>query len=223
MAPNYAEESKDPEADHVAGDLHLGHRARRPLHVHLLDARGLRGARTASPPASPRSSTATSRRSSIRRPTASSRSTSAAHRLLTRAVPADDRHRLVRVSARVLQHGHALPLLDGPRGHPAAPARADAPHAPAARTWRRSSSASSPALIIAGFLLYDSSTLGALLKLGTWAPMMGNIGILAIMGLVSLAIIRYFATEAKGELGRALGDRRPAGRGRRSCSARPTC
>ena len=56
------------------------------------------------------------------------------------------------------------------------------------------------ALIIGGFLLYDSSTLGALLKLGTWAPMMGNIGILAIMGLVSLAIIRYFATTAKGEL-----------------------
>jgi amino acid transporter len=56
------------------------------------------------------------------------------------------------------------------------------------------------ALIIAGFLLYNSSTLGALLVLGTWAPMMGNIGILAIMGLVSLAIIRYFATTAKGEL-----------------------
>jgi len=56
------------------------------------------------------------------------------------------------------------------------------------------------ALIIGGFLLYDSSTLGALLKLGTWAPMMGNIGILAIMGLVSLAIIRYFATTAKGQL-----------------------
>jgi amino acid transporter len=57
------------------------------------------------------------------------------------------------------------------------------------------------ALIIAGFLAYDSSTLAALLQLGTWAPMMGNIGILAIMGLVSLAIIRYFATEAKGEHG----------------------
>ena len=54
------------------------------------------------------------------------------------------------------------------------------------------------ALIIGGFLLYDSSTLGALLKLGTWAPMMGNIGILAIMGLVSLAIIRYFATDGEG-------------------------
>ena len=79
------------------------------------------------------------------------------------------------------------------------------------------------ALIIGGFLLYDSSTLGALLKLGTWAPMMGNIGILAIMGLVSLAIIRYFATTAKGELDAALSGGRSAGRGRRSCSARPTC
>jgi amino acid transporter len=56
-------------------------------------------------------------------------------------------------------------------------------------------------LTIAGFLAYDSSTLAALLQLGTWAPMMGNIGILAIMGLVSLAIIRYFATVAKGQLG----------------------
>ena len=46
------------------------------------------------------------------------------------------------------------------------------------------------ALIIGGFLLYDSSTLGALLYLGTWVPMMGNIGILSIMALVSLAIIR---------------------------------
>jgi amino acid transporter len=55
-------------------------------------------------------------------------------------------------------------------------------------------------LIIAGFLAYDSSTIAALLQLGTWAPMMGNIGILSIMGLVSLAIIRYFATTAKGEL-----------------------
>jgi amino acid transporter len=57
------------------------------------------------------------------------------------------------------------------------------------------------ALIVGGFVWYDSSTAAALFKLGTWAPMMGNIGILAIMGLVSLAIIRYFATEAKGELG----------------------
>ena len=52
-------------------------------------------------------------------------------------------------------------------------------------------------LIIAGFLWHDSSTLGALLKLGTWVPMMGNIGILSVMALVSLAIIKYFATTAK--------------------------
>lgn len=57
------------------------------------------------------------------------------------------------------------------------------------------------ALVIGGFVWYDSSTAGALFKLGTWAPMMGNIGILAIMGIVSLAIIRYFATEAKGAIG----------------------
>jgi amino acid transporter len=52
-------------------------------------------------------------------------------------------------------------------------------------------------LIIAGFLWHDSTTLGALLKLGTWVPMMGNIGILSVMALVSVAIIKYFATTAK--------------------------
>jgi amino acid transporter len=52
-------------------------------------------------------------------------------------------------------------------------------------------------LIIAGFLLYDSSALGALFYLGTWVPMMGNMGILSIMALVSIAIIKYFATTAK--------------------------
>ena len=53
------------------------------------------------------------------------------------------------------------------------------------------------AAIIGGFLWYDGSTLGALLKLGTWAPLMGNVGILSIMALVSVAIIKYFATDAK--------------------------
>jgi amino acid transporter len=52
-------------------------------------------------------------------------------------------------------------------------------------------------LIMAGFLAYNSSALGALFYLGTWVPMMGNMGILSVMALVSLAIIRYFATTAK--------------------------
>ena len=112
-------------------------------------------------------------------------------------VRAHDRDRLVRVSARVLQHGHALLLLDGPRGRPAAAARQDASRRITARTSRARSSACFCALIIAGFLLHDSSTLGALLKLGTWVPMMGNIGILSVMALVSVAIIKYFATTAK--------------------------
>jgi amino acid transporter len=53
------------------------------------------------------------------------------------------------------------------------------------------------ALIMGGFLLYNSSALGALFYLGTWVPMMGNMGILSVMALVSLAIIRYFAVTAK--------------------------
>jgi amino acid transporter len=56
------------------------------------------------------------------------------------------------------------------------------------------------ALIIGGFLLYDSSTGAALFFLGTWVPMMGNVGILSIMALVSVAIIKYFATTAREEM-----------------------
>ncbi|MDP9255630.1 MAG: APC family permease [Actinomycetota bacterium] len=55
------------------------------------------------------------------------------------------------------------------------------------------------ALIMGGFLLYNSSALGALFFLGTWVPMMGNMGILSVMALVSVAIIRYFATTAREE------------------------
>ncbi len=73
----------------------------------------------------------------------------------------------------------------------------DASRRTTARTSPARSSACSAALIVAGFLLHDSSTLGALLKLGTWVPMMGNIGILSVMALVSVAIIKYFATTAK--------------------------
>jgi amino acid transporter len=47
-------------------------------------------------------------------------------------------------------------------------------------------------LIMAGFLWYNGTALGALIYLGTWAPMMGNIGLLACMGGVSLAIMTYF-------------------------------
>src|SRR6201990_1861673 len=45
------------------------------------------------------------------------------------------------------------------------------------------------------FTLSDSSTLAALLKLGTWTPLMGVLGILAVQGVCSVAIIRYFRTE----------------------------
>jgi amino acid transporter len=53
------------------------------------------------------------------------------------------------------------------------------------------------ALYIAGFLIYDSSTEAALLKLGTWTPLVGVLGILLIQALVSFAIVRYFLTTGK--------------------------
>jgi amino acid transporter len=47
------------------------------------------------------------------------------------------------------------------------------------------------------FVLYDPSTEGALLKLGTWSPLLGMLGILAVQALVSVAIIRYFRTTGR--------------------------
>lgn len=53
------------------------------------------------------------------------------------------------------------------------------------------------ALYIAAFTIYDPSTEGALLKLGTWSPLLGVLGILAVQALVCVAIIRYFLTTAR--------------------------
>jgi amino acid transporter len=50
---------------------------------------------------------------------------------------------------------------------------------------------------ILGFVIYDSSTEGALLKLGTWSPLLGVLGILFIQAIVSFAIIRFFLTRAR--------------------------
>lgn len=48
-----------------------------------------------------------------------------------------------------------------------------------------------------GFTIMDPSTEAALLKLGTWTPLLGVLGILAVQGLCSVAIIRFFLTEAR--------------------------
>ena len=48
-----------------------------------------------------------------------------------------------------------------------------------------------------GFAIMDPSTEAALLKLGTWTPLLGVLGILAVQGLCSVAIIRFFLTEAR--------------------------
>jgi amino acid transporter len=50
---------------------------------------------------------------------------------------------------------------------------------------------------VLGFTLYDSSTLGSILKLGTWGPLMGMLGILLVQALTSAAIIKYFLVDAR--------------------------
>jgi amino acid transporter len=48
-----------------------------------------------------------------------------------------------------------------------------------------------------GFYLYDSTTLGALLKLGTYGPVLFVFGILGVQALCSFGVIWYFATKAR--------------------------
>jgi amino acid transporter len=50
---------------------------------------------------------------------------------------------------------------------------------------------------VLGFTLYDSSTLGSILKLGTWGPLMGMLGILLVQTLTSAAIVKYFLVDAR--------------------------
>jgi amino acid transporter len=50
---------------------------------------------------------------------------------------------------------------------------------------------------ILGFTIYDPSTSASLLKLGTWTPLLGVLGILAVQAIASFAIVRYFLTEAR--------------------------
>ncbi|MEA2180166.1 MAG: hypothetical protein QOG77_3463, partial [Solirubrobacteraceae bacterium] len=53
------------------------------------------------------------------------------------------------------------------------------------------------ALYCLGFVLDDSSTGAALLKLGTYSPLLGVLGILFVQGVCSVAVVRYFLTEAR--------------------------
>jgi amino acid transporter len=53
------------------------------------------------------------------------------------------------------------------------------------------------AAYILGFTIYDPSTDAALLKLGTWTPLLGVLGILGVQAIASFAIVRYFLTEAR--------------------------
>lgn len=78
--------------------------------------------------------------------------------------------------------------------------------APLARTSIRHSPAAASLTVTAivglyclAFVLYDPSNEGALLKLGTWSPLLGVLGILGVQALVSVAIIRYFLTTARDD------------------------
>jgi amino acid transporter len=53
------------------------------------------------------------------------------------------------------------------------------------------------ALYCLGFVLDDSSTSAALLKLGTYSPLLGVLGILFVQGVCSVAVVRFFLTDAR--------------------------
>jgi amino acid transporter len=54
-------------------------------------------------------------------------------------------------------------------------------------------------LVFFGFLYHDSSTLASLTQLGTWPPLLGVFGLLLIMALCSLGTIKYFIVDLKGD------------------------
>jgi len=53
------------------------------------------------------------------------------------------------------------------------------------------------AVYILAFVISDPSTEATLTKLGTWSPLLGVLGLLAVQALVSVAIIRYFLVHAR--------------------------
>jgi amino acid transporter len=53
------------------------------------------------------------------------------------------------------------------------------------------------AVYMIGFVAADSSTAATLTKLGTWSPLLGVLGLLAVQALVCVAIIRYFLVHAR--------------------------
>ena len=55
------------------------------------------------------------------------------------------------------------------------------------------------ALYLLGFVIADPSTEAALTKLGTWSPLLGVLGLLAVQALVSVAIVRYFLVTARAD------------------------
>jgi amino acid transporter len=50
---------------------------------------------------------------------------------------------------------------------------------------------------VLAFTVSDPSDSAALLKLGTWSPLMGVLGILFVQALTSAAIVRYFLTTGR--------------------------
>lgn len=53
------------------------------------------------------------------------------------------------------------------------------------------------AVYMAGFTIADHSDAATSTKLGTWSPLLGVLGLLAIQALVCLAIVRYFLVKAR--------------------------
>ncbi len=79
---------------------------------------------------------------------------------------------------------------------PRTPARTSHRHSPATASMTVTAIV---AVYVLAFTLYDPSTEGALLKLGTWSPLLGVLGILAVQALVSIAIIRFFLTSGRAD------------------------
>ncbi len=240
MAPNYAEEAQEPEEDDGLRHLHLLHRARRGLHVLVLDARlGLRQHQESVAVGRldrVRDQDGARKRRACRRATtrtSSTRSRNTSSEYLDEGPVRDpDHHWLVRLLAGLLEHVQPLPVLDGSRGdlpahprpnalHPQEPVRRDALRR---RLLRRSSRCCSrpdwsEAASAHTLGIGVSNPLVALSQIGTWLPFQGNLLLFPIMALCSIAIMVYFFETATRRLPLVQDVRRTdPGRGDRSSS-----
>ena len=176
MAPNYAEESREPKQDRQAGDLRLGHRPRRLLHLHLVHVRHRLG---------PQRLRAGGQR------TSSPASIASAFYPLTDKYVGHGLTTILQLLIITSSFACAMAFYNTGARYLFALAREGVLPRSLGRVHPSATGPVVASMVVTvivgvymlGFTIMDPSTEAALLKLGTWTPLLGVLGILAVQGL----------------------------------------